>query len=582
MAVQEELQQLARTLSVGQHKRRCPSCSSSRKKHKSEPCLSLKVDGDCMVYKCWHCGMDGIVPFNEREKVQMHNLAEKKPRARVSTLPISEACTNWLSSRGISKETAESCGCFTTNYWINAEMAQVECIGFRYDEDDLGVSAKIRSINSKGFACTKALKTFFNVKSVAEGDTLIICEGEMDALSFSEVGYTSSVSVPNGAVNKLSTGQIDPHDDKFFSFLWDNHEILDAAKKIIIATDADEQGQMMAEELARRIGKDRCWKIVFPEDCKDGNEVLIKYGKDKLVDLVEKCQAWPISGIYDADHYFKEVMDIYEHGRETGLTTGYPKVDEYYTVVQGQLTVVTGIPNHGKSEFIDQIMMNQATQFGMKFAICSFENYPRDHIEQLVGKFVGKKMSSKGQKIDKADLHNALSFIQDHFTFLSYNDGKLADLEDVLTRLKVAVLRHGVRGAVIDPYNYIERSKDAAETDWISEMLTKVRAFAQAYGVHIWFVAHPTKIQPENGKYRVPKGYDISGSAAWFAKADCGLTVYRPDFTTTETEIHLWKVRHSWVGKQGMTSIYYDRDTTRYNEDPPFARTYSKANPAPF
>lgn len=218
----------------------------------------------------------------------------------------------------------------------------------------------------------------------------------------------------------------------------------------------------------------------------------------------------------------------------------------------------------------------------MKFAICSFENYPRDHIEQLVGKFVGKKMSSKGVKISKSDLNNALSFIQDHFTFLSYNDGKLADLEDVLTRLKVAVLRHGVRGAVIDPYNYIERAKDAAETDWISEMLTKVRAFAQAYGVHIWFVAHPTKIQPENGKYRVPKGYDISGSAAWFAKADCGLTVYRPDFSTTETEIHLWKVRHSWVGKQGMTSIYYDRDTTRYNEDPPFAKTYSKANPAPF
>ena len=52
-------------------------------------------------------------------------------------------------------------------------------------------------------------------------------------------------------------------------------------------------------------------------------------------------------------------------------------------------------------------------------------------------------------------------------------------------------------------------------------MLTQLRIFAQSHGIHLWFVAHPTKMMRDsNGKIPAPKGYDISGSAAWFAKAD--------------------------------------------------------------
>ena len=37
----------------------------------------------------------------------------------------------------------------------------------------------------------------------------------------------------------------------------------------------------------------------------------------------------------------------------SGASTGYKNVDEFYSVVEGQLTVVTGHPSSGKSEFID-------------------------------------------------------------------------------------------------------------------------------------------------------------------------------------------------------------------------------------
>ena len=99
-------------------------------------------------------------------------------------------------------------------------------------------------------------------------------------------------------------------------------------------------------------------------------------------------------------------------------------------------------------------------------------------------------------------------------------------------------------------------------------MLTRVRLFAQAHGLHVWFVAHPAKmVRNAEGKVPAPKGYDISGSAAWFAKADHGITVHRPDPTrSVASEIHSWKSRFSWLGKQGQCTLYFNTTTSAYSE----------------
>ena len=39
----------------------------------------------------------------------------------------------------------------------------------------------------------------------------------------------------------------------------------------------------------------------------------------------------------------------------------------------GELSIVTGIPNSGKSEFIDALMCNLAEMHGWSFALCSME-----------------------------------------------------------------------------------------------------------------------------------------------------------------------------------------------------------------
>jgi twinkle protein len=161
--------------------------------------------------------------------------------------------------------------------------------------------------------------------------------------------------------------------------------------------------------------------------------------------------------------------------------------------------------------------------------------------------------------MSKADLEVGKQFVHENFSFLYQADGSLSTLDSILERLKIAVMRHGVRGCVIDPYNNISKPNDVAETEWISVMLSQVRLFAQAHGLHIWFVAHPTKmLRGADGSVPPPKGYDISGSAAWFAKADLGITVHRPDPARSPvSEIICWKCRFSWIGKQGQTPLVF-------------------------
>jgi hypothetical protein len=76
----------------------------------------------------------------------------------------------------------------------------------------------------------------------------------------------------------------------------------------------------------------------------------------------------------------------------------------------------------------------------------------------------------------------------------------------------------------------------------VSQILRRVKRFAQSHGVHVWFVAHPAKPPRDEAKTFLPTLRDISASANWVNKADLGIVVHRrPDPSATTTEIHIEK-----------------------------------------
>lgn len=575
MEIKHSIKDVALRLGSGQHKANCPFCSHTRKK-KNQKTLSLKVDSDAIFYNCWHCGEDGGIKFNDsRLKIVKGDIMQEQsnPLSSYETekwdvLAEENGSLQYLESRGISKQTAEKAGVKFTKKYISTAQKELPCLVFPYkNEKGLFPFAKVRSFPEKGFSSYgKALK-FYNIDNIENSEDIIICEGEMDCLSFMEIGFNNAVSIPHGAVMKVVDGKIDPHEDNKFKFIWNSKEKLDKCKRIIVAMDNDLAGQAMEEEIARRVGKDKCYKFVYPNDCKDANEILMRHGKDKLKEIVDNPIPYPVSGLYDAEHFYDQVDDIYKDGIGSGVSTGYKAVDPLYTVVEGQLTIVTGHPSSGKSEFVDQIMLNISKAKGWKFGICSFENEPRIHIAKLISKYIGKPFfEGSSERMSNLELEKGKKFVSENFCFLYQADGSLSTLDSILERMKTAVYRYGIRGCVIDPYNYIAKDMSSNETDWISDMLTKLRVFAQAHGIHIWFVAHPQKMfRKEDGTVPPPKGYDIAGSASFFSKSDVGLTVHRPNASGSNvSQILVWKCRFSWVGSIGECELEFDKLTSRY------------------
>lgn len=565
----------------GQTRIKCPYCSPTRKNKHDTP-LSLTVDEKSVVYNCHHCNETGHVWLDTDTPI--HTAVKEVRPVKVVAGELSEVAQRFLRHRGINIDTARGLGLFSGIRYSRKAQKEVEAIGYPYRDNGNVYAVKYRMIEPKDFSWEGSPVSLWGIERVEEegfdGSSLplVICEGELDALTLNDCGVMNATSVPNGAPNKVNEGKIDPKQDKQFGFLWAARKILSSAEKIIICSDDDAPGQALAEEIARRVGRAKCWTVSYPEDCKDINDVLMKHGRDKVVETIESARPWPVAGLFEAEHYRDKVEELYLKGPGRGEATGFPDVDEIYTVAGGFVTIVTGMPGSGKSEMIDMIMFNLAKRLSWKFAVCSFENPPDFHIPKLAEKYTERPFfEGPTTRMSPTEKDEAFVWVNEHFAFMDHSDGEPATIESILERAEAAVLRLGVRGLVIDPFNYIEiETRDDTETNTISNMLTKLRLFAVSHDVHVWFIAHPRILRSsDGGGIPIPKGYDISGSAAWFSKADFGMTVVRPwmhspmvtdDFgdkshakkKDNAVEIHVWKCRFKWMGSVGVAKLEYN------------------------
>jgi len=544
----------------------CPFCSFERRKSRlKEMTLSRQSDG-AVLYYCHHCEANGsIQPEKRMTSVSMSAAPKVVPVPQIVQQALNEAQYEYLLARGISRATADQAQLFSSRKWFRRLDAEKECIGFPYFRNGALVSAKYRAFPDKDFTQDAGgAHDFWGIDNIQPDLPIIIVEGEIDALSAMEAGLKNILSVPGGAPMKVAEGKASAEEDKRFGFVWNARDILEAAPYIVLATDQDGPGQALMEELARRIGKEKCRIAAF--DAKDLNEVLCDTNrinaKKDIEDIIQAATPYPIAGLSDASTYQQRLEDLYNRGEGRGISTGFQNVDHIYTVAPGQLTVVTGYPSSGKSNFVDQLMVNLAKSHAWKFAIASFENQPEVHIMRLMEIFSGRRFHSGTNRMTTKERDAAFAFVQEHFLFIESGGEEPNTLESILGRARAAVKRIGIRGLVIDPYNYIDLNRTGTETEAISDMLTRVKKFCSANDVHTWFVAHPSKIQRSGTDQPRPDGMSISGSMAWWAKTDVGLTVHRKD---SNVEIAVWKCRYRWVGRQGETSLAFEPSSGTYH-----------------
>jgi twinkle protein len=556
----------------------CPQCSHTRKK-KTDPCLSVTIDPDDngAVFRCHNCFWDGNVNTKARKT---DYIPRKSTPIKVSHTPSprGDKVDEYFEKRGISREVLDRNGVGYEQQWMPGceNGATVGVITFPYHRGGDVVNVKYRSGTKQFRQIKNAEKIYFGLDDIGKPDAdgefakdIIIVEGEIDKLSLEMAGFRNVVSVPDGAPQLVKDDVPDPEQDTKFSYVWNCRDHFKNAEKIILAVDSDTQGQALAEELARRYGKARCWKVRWPTlndvDCKDANDTLVAHGPDVLRECIEMALPYPLKSLHDLDAYEAGNVRLFDGNTEVVYSTGWTDVDEFMKIRPGEFSVVTGSPGAGKSQFIDAMLINLARLHGWSFALCSFETPPVRHIATLAEIQTGKTFwPNTVARMSKDELLESHKWLKKHFHFITAED-ESPTIDWILETAAQAVLRYGIKGLVIDPYNEIDHKRPVGmtETDYVSQVIAKTKRFAQAHGVHVWFIAHPAKpSRMKDGQYAKVSLYDIAGSAHWHNKADIGLVVIRG---LGETTLDVRKVRFKEVGHQGEVSLTYDVNTGRFS-----------------
>jgi twinkle protein len=490
-------------------------------------------------------------------------------------MTISGKHLEWLEARGISVEVATSTGLYSGRRGTTGVEpdANGTILVFPYLENGVEVNAKYRAPGKRFWQKQGGKKLFWNRDvlqdpSVLDGThPLVITEGEMDALAIMTAGYPFVVSVPDGAPPARDaqgqlidvpdgTQDIDPDADDKYQFILNDWEYISKIKTIIIATDSDEPGMRLSKELVRRLDRIRCKFVAYPAGIKDANELLAAEGPKAVMDMVTSAKPFPVSGVYS-------YSDLPDEAPINTVTSGWQGLDQFLMPYTPCFMVVTGFPGHGKSTWTVQLATQLAMWHGWSVGIASFEMRIKPYVtNQITNTFVRKRMQAA---TPDARL-SPEAFLQRRFCFIAPDPEEDIDhdLDWLLDRAATAVIRHGIRVLIIDPWNEIDHKRQREETltEYVGRAIRKLKIFAKRYDVLVIVVAHPDKSARNRDPEDIGLG-DISDSAHWSNKADIGITVGRIGDVTvsTSTGVYIRKVRYQpEAGVPGDFLLQYDRE----------------------
>lgn len=569
----------------GSEKTFCPQCHDGRKNKRDR---SLSVNITTGEYKCHNTGCEYKGNVRSSERKREPKKYEKPPQDVIKNMELKDRVEAWFRERGISRTTLERFMVFTKEEWMPSTQQKESCICFPYFRDGEIVNIKYR-MNPKGFKMVKdAELILYNLNTVGDKKYCVIVEGEIDCLSAYEAGFGVDVisdtetgeitndefskwcilSVPNGA----SMGE------QKLDYLDNCSEWLMGIEEFVLATDGDEAGEQLKYELIRRLGVERCRLINYPIEevvpngnlkrrCKDLNEVLKYLGAAAVVNTINNSEAIPVDGIYYVEDIFPAMLQNFKNGIQISPATHFGEMDDFFRWKKGEINLIVGHANHGKTTLVLQMMLTKSVADGWKWAVFSPENYPAtDFYDDLIEMYIGKWLD----RMSEDEYTEAADFIDKHI-FYVYPESD-HDIHSINEKFRYLVLKKGVDGVLVDPWNQLDHLQKSfqREDQYISEVLKDVKRFCLLNCVSYNIVAHPVKQQRDQDKSIPPVDmYDIAGGAMWANKSDNIISYYRPnhhiDKTSPEVKIFIQKIkRRRTGGKPGSFDIKMNWPTKRF------------------
>lgn len=578
----------------------CPECGGGKQREKN---FFVKIDPDGKGFRfiCHRANSCGITGGRRLKGAGLLTQAAWTPKVYRRPKPPEEAprpskLLDYFMGFGISAATVAAFGVYRTTRRMavldatgkeTGEVRVMPVLAYPYREDGALLNVKYKAVFPSGHKRfvqeQDAEPSLYNIDSFLRDDVGYFVEGEDDCLALYEAGFRQVTTIPDGTPPKLAP-TYDPltDTDARYEPVRGNPKLAKLAR-IVLAGDADAAGQRHHEELARRLGKERCWVVTWPEGIKDAKDCLQKRGRDAVQAVILAAKPYPIDGLEIVPD--EPVRALYRGTGERRIITGLPALDERIKLTEaGQVIVCTGIPGHGKSAFwtayaalVTQRENDRAaaTMSTVPFHTCIFSAETRRPkvVADLVSHVTGKPFfaSKTRQQMSEAEAFAAKhDFVDRHFSFVAWDvRGEQPTMRWVMDRFAASIRRHKTKLCILDPWQEVDdempHSWRKSPAEWIGKVLQRWVGFAADMKVNLVIIAHPPKPKERNkdGSYQIPGGYDIAGAQGFYSRCDVGMTIHRPNFDSDDMLLRVWKTKDQFTARVGDTMLRFDQPTRR-------------------
>lgn len=268
-------------------------------------------------------------------------------------------------------------------------------------------------------------------------------------------------------------------------------------------------------------------------------------------------------------------LKIYDYGYESVSKMGIDELDEYFKMKTGEISLITGIGNYGKSQILKFIILIKIVLFGDKFAVfCPEDNPPEEYYHDFTEMYLGCDCTPYNQyaRPSKERYEEVYDLISKH-VFYIYPKDLSPTPGYIKEKFLELIIKQGVTGCIIDPFNQMtnDYGKAGGRSDkYLEVVLSDFSRFAQINNQYFIIIAHPTKMSKgSDGNYPCPDVFDIADGAMWNNKMDNILVYHRPNHqhepNGATCELHTKKIRRQkTVGKKGMIQFEFNRARRRF------------------
>jgi len=528
----------------------CPFCEDKERK--------FFINAETGAYKCFHenrCGERGgffqlQAKLGDKPKVtasDKHFVNKKKkyelPKKPERVNNPNEKFLTWFKNRGIKSSIVSQ---------YNIKIQDSKWIVFPYIKNDLVVNRKYRTIDKKFRQEANAEQCLFGQQHIPdEAQELIICEGEIDCLTWRQFGY-DCVSIPSGVSN--------------LEWIENDFDFLKRFNKIYLSMDMDEAGRDAVEKIVPRLGKWRCYNLILPY--KDVNECLVNGVDDeKIANCFYNAEDFEMPHLHSADYFIEDVKELYLHPEQLeGDPIGFDKLQGILHGWRGgELTIWTGKNGSGKSTFVNQAILKQIVNNGKRICIGSFELPAKRFLNWLIKAYTPIDVEYNQEKV----IEDFLKQIAPQLYIIDIvGEVKKDSLYEIM---KYAAMKYGVEYFVIDsmmrismPYHNELKEQKA----FISEL----KSFSMEYDVHTHLITHPRKTQRDDDMIGQA---DISGTGNITDLADNVIVLHRysekqkkklKEETNISADARIIVTKNREHGEQGGGYLHFDSERKRFSE----------------